>query len=60
MEGERDRGRHRDRRERHDDPPAQLLEVLDERRLLFAREPAGPHQSVVSLFSVDSGRAVCA
>ena len=39
--------------------PPQLLEVLDERRLFFAWEPARPHQSVVvsSRCSVVSGRA---
>ena len=57
VEDERDCGRHCHCRERDEDPPPQLLEMLDERRLFFAWEPARPHQSVVSLFSLGSGRA---
>ena len=56
VEDERDGGRHRDRGERDHDPPPQLVEVLDERRLLLAGEPARPHQSAVSR-SVVSGKA---
>ena len=52
VEDERDGGRHADRSERDHDPPPQLLQVLDERRLLLAGEPARSHQSVVFSRSV--------
>src|SRR5256885_2999302 len=48
VEAERDSRRHRDRGDGEHDAPPQLLEVLDERRLLLAGDPAGSHQSAFS------------
>src|SRR5262249_41190800 len=43
----------------HDKPHSQLLEMVDESRLVPAGKPARPHQSSVDSLDVDAGIASC-